>query len=379
MKKFNYMKIVHILGYYPPHLGGMEYRTKDLSEYFANKGHLVQVITSDIGCKVGKLSSKKNLRIDYLKSFEFAHTPIMPSLLFKLLFLPKDSIVHLHISQAIMPEITYLVCKIRKLPYIAHIHLDIDASGSFGLLLPLYKKHFLSRVIKNADAVSVLTSDYKILISEKYDIPKNKITVIPNGTYFTVKNNTRKNLHTPIQLLFVGRLSVQKNVPLLIKALHICVYQYKLPLHLRIAGDGEKRMEITQLIKELKLERYVSLLGSVQPKDLTDIYATSDIFILPSLSESFGTVIIEAMASGIPVIATNIPAVKNIITNQVTGLLVNQNPKDVAKAIYQLSKNASLRKNIIANGLINIKKYSWETVANQYETIYRSIFLNKNK
>ena len=85
------------------------------------------------------------------------------------------------------------------------------------------------------------------------------------------------------------------------------------------------------------------------------------------------------MASGIPVIATNIPAVKNIITNQVTGLLVNQNPKDVAKAIYQLSKNSSLRKSIIANGLKNIKKYSWETVANQYETIYRSIFLNKNK
>jgi glycosyltransferase involved in cell wall biosynthesis len=373
------MKIVHVTAYYPPHVGGMEYRTKDLSEYFAKRGQLVHVITSDIGCKTGKLPSKKNLRVDYLKSFEFAHTPIMPSLLFKLLFLPKDSVIHLHVSQALLSEITYLVCKIRKFPYVAHIHLDIDASGFFGVLLPYYKKLFLSQVIKNADAISVLTNDYEKLISEKYGVSKEKFTIIPNGTYFKAKNISSNVHHKSIRLLFVGRLSVQKNVPLLIKALHICITQYNLPFYLQLAGDGEKRAEIEKMIKKLHLEKEVTLLGNVAQKDLADVYSNSDIFILPSRSESFGTVIIEAMASGIPVIATNIPAVKNIITNEETGLLVHQSPKELANAIVRLATDTTLRKNIIKNGLENVKKYSWETVANQYETVYRSILLNKNR
>jgi len=373
------MKIVHVTSYYPPHVGGMEYRTKDLSEYFAKKGQFVHVITSDIGCKKEKLPSKKNLRVDYLSSFEFAHTPIIPSLPFKLLSLPKDSVIHLHVSQALLPEITYFICKIKKIPYVAHIHLDIDASGFFGVLLPLYKKIFLSHVIKNANAISVLTKDYQTLISKKYNVPKDKISIIPNGTYFKAKNTSREDLHKPIRLLFVGRLSVQKNVPLLIKALHTCIYKYKLPLHLKIAGDGEKKAEIKRLIKKLKLEKYVSMLGSVAPNDLAHIYSSSDIFILPSHNESFGTVIIEAMASGVPVIATNISGVKNIITNNFNGILVNKNSQELAKAIRQLVGDKNLRKNIIANELKEVKKYSWETVANQYKTIYQSIFLNKSK
>ena len=124
------MRIIHVTGYYPPHLGGMEYRTKDLSENFAKRGYSVQVITSDIGCRVGKLPSKKNLHIQYLRSFELAHTPIIPSLFLRLVLLPKDSIIHLHISQAYLAEITYLVCIIRGFPYVAHIHLDVKAMCS---------------------------------------------------------------------------------------------------------------------------------------------------------------------------------------------------------------------------------------------------------
>src|SRR5260221_14393465 len=98
------MNIVHVTGYYPPHIGGMEYRTKELAEYQAKNGNNVTVISSDSGCNVDKIPSKKNLKIIYLKSREFAHTPIMPGLFLKLLTIPKDSVVHLHISQALLAE-----------------------------------------------------------------------------------------------------------------------------------------------------------------------------------------------------------------------------------------------------------------------------------
>jgi len=373
------MRIVHVTGYYPPHLGGMEYRTKDLSENFAKRGYPVEVITSNIGCRDGKLPSKKNLRIQYLRSFEFAHTPIIPSLFLRLLLLPKDSVIHLHISQAILSEITYLVCKIRGFPYIAHFHLDVKASGKFGFLLPFYKRFFLGPVMRNADAVSVLTEDYKNIVCKKYYIPKEKVFVIPNGTYFKPSNNKERRLHKPIRLLFVGRLSIQKNIPLLIKAFHNCIYKYKLALSLQIAGDGEKKEEIRKLVRKLGLEKYVTMLGNVPPQEVQKLYNQSDVFILTSSDESFGTVIIEAMVTKTPVIATNIPAVRNIIKDKVNGLLVHQDPKDVAKAISKLIKDPALRKNLINNAFHDVKKYNWEKITDQYESVYRNIFFRKNR
>jgi len=372
------MRIVHVTGYYPPHLGGMEYRTQDLAENSARRGYQVEVITSDIACREGKLPSKENLGIHYLKSFELAHTPIMPALFLKLLLLPKDSVIHLHVAHAIIPEITYLVCKARNLPYVAHIHLDVTASGWFGFLLPVYKKFFLAPVLRSANAVTVLTHDYKNLISEKYKIPQNKITVIPNSTYLKLAQNRPQTLDIPVRLLFVGRLSVQKNIPLLIKALNICIYRYRLPIQLQIAGDGEKKQQLRQMVKQLKLDKYVTFLGNVPLSEMQKLYTTSDIFVLPSIIESFGTVIIEAMACGVPVIATNIPGVRNIVKNGVNGLLVNQNPQAIAKAINLLINNQKLRNKLIHHGFEEVKKYSWETVTDEYENIYRKLFIKMN-
>ncbi|GAI84343.1 unnamed protein product, partial [marine sediment metagenome] len=116
------MRIIQVVSYYPPYVGGMQNVTREISERLAKKGHQVEVFTSDIGCKKGKLRSTKNLKIHYLKSYEFAHTPIIPSLFFRLLKLSKNSIIHVHVAQALVPEVVCLVSKIRKIPYIAHIH-----------------------------------------------------------------------------------------------------------------------------------------------------------------------------------------------------------------------------------------------------------------
>ena len=74
-------------------------------------------------------------RVHYLKSIEFAHTPILFTLFFRLLVLPRHSLIHLHVSHAFAPEIVYLISKLKGIPYIAHIHLDVDPSGPLGFLL----------------------------------------------------------------------------------------------------------------------------------------------------------------------------------------------------------------------------------------------------
>lgn len=135
------MKIVQIVSYYPSHLGGVENAVKGISENLAKRGHQVKVFTSDIGCPKNKqLKSIKILKVNYLKSWEFSHTLIIRSLYNELVKIPKDSIMHVHASQAFIPEIVCLVSKIKKIPYVAHLHGDAKPSGKFGFLLSLHKR-----------------------------------------------------------------------------------------------------------------------------------------------------------------------------------------------------------------------------------------------
>lgn len=155
-------KIVQVTSYYPPHLGGMENVAAQIAEGFVEKGYAVSVYTSDIDYSWNTVPDSKS-RVHYLKSIEFAHTPILFSLFFRLIALPRHSLIHLHVAHAFSPEIVYLISKLRGIPYIAHIHGDVDASGPLGFLLEPYKKRFLKRVLKSAAKIICLTEPQKKL------------------------------------------------------------------------------------------------------------------------------------------------------------------------------------------------------------------------
>ncbi len=372
------MKIVQIVAYYPPHLGGMENSAKGTSESLAKRNHQIKVFTSDIGCKKDKLISTRNLKIYYLKSFLFANTPIIPSLFFKLMRIPKDSIMHIHIAQAFVPEIVFLVSKLRGIPYIANIRIDLEPSTKMGFLLPFYKKVFLQKVLNSSSKIIVSTKDYIDLVSKKYAISKNKIYKVPCGIDLKKFKSLSGKSHDPIRLLFVGRLSIQKNVPLLIRSYKKITEKNLRNIELHIVGDGEEKSKIINLIKAEKLENNVILHGALRGKRLYKIYSNSDIFILTSRYESFGRVLIEAMASGLPIVASNILAVRNVVENNKTGLLVKPTPEDFAKAIEKLLNNSQLREKLIKNGLEEAKKYSWDKIVEKFEDVYREV-LGENK
>ena len=366
------MKIVQVVAYYPPHIGGMENCVKEISNRLARKGHQVEVFTSDIGCKKHSQSSINNLNIHYLRSWEFAHTAIIPSLFFKLLTIPKDSIIHVHIAQVMIPEIVFLISKIRKIPYIAHIHADVGPSGKLGFLLPFYKKMFLRKILNSALKIVVPTRDYVNLIDKKYTIPKTKIYEVPNGVDLECFKSMSTKLHSPVRLLSVSRLSRPKNIPLLIQSFKLVIENNHQNAELHIVGEGEEKNKIFNLIKKEELEKKVLLHGALLGKDLYDIYSYSDIFILTSECESFGLVLIEAMASGLPIVVSDITSVKNIIKNNITGLLVKPTPKDFAQAVQKLLSNPQLRKKLIKNGLEESKKYDWNKIVQKFEHIYMS-------
>jgi glycosyltransferase involved in cell wall biosynthesis len=360
------MKVVQVLSYYPPHLGGMQNVAREISERLAIKGNQVEVFTSDIGCNKGKLRSTKNLKIHYLKSWEFAHTPIMPSLFFKLLKISKDSIMHVHISQAFIPEVVYLISKIKKIPYIVHIHLDVGPSGKLGFLLPLYKKVILKRVLKSASKIIVLSKEYRTLINKKYNILEN-IMIIPNGVgeEFFINKEKVSSKHT--NLLFVGRLSVQKNIPKLIDS--VSLIKSKVVLH--IIGDGEKKKEIEKLISDKKLKNVI-LHGKKTGKDLINFYKNADIFILTSDIEAMSLVLLEAMASGTPIVASDILGIREPVGK--TGILVRPpTPENFARAIDNLIEDKILMNTFSKRGRKKAKNYDWNKIVEKFEDVYQNV------
>lgn len=362
------MKIIQITPGYPPRLGGAENVVREISERLAKRGHQVEIFTSDISCKKGKLKSIKNLKINYLKSWEFAHTSIIFPLFFRLLKIPKDSIMHVHISgSAFIPEIVYLIKKIKKIPYIAHFHTSTEPSGKLGFLLPLYKKLFLKKVLRNANKVICLTKEYKDFINKKYEINKGKIVVIPNGINEDFISNKSNKDSENINLLYVGRLSIEKNISKIIEAVSLIKNK---KIILNIVGEGEKKEEIKKLISDKKLNNVI-LHGKKTGYNLINLYDSADMFLLVSNYECLSLVLLEAMATETPIIASDILGNRSIIKNNYNGLLVKPTSKKIAEAIKKLIKNPRLRERLSKNGLKEIKKYSWNKIIKQIEKLYK--------
>jgi glycosyltransferase involved in cell wall biosynthesis len=358
--------IVQVTSYYPPHLGGMENVAALVAEGFIDKKYDVFVYTSNIGYKRGIVSNSK-LPVFYLNSIEFAHTPIIFTLFFRLLALPRHSIIHLHVAQAFSPEVVYLISKLKCIPYIAHIHLDVDPSGPLGFLLGIYKRLFLKKVLKEAAKIICLSEPQKKLIATKYALPLETFVVIPNGvaeTYFIAKKTSENAVP---HLLFVGRLAAQKNLPLLIEA----VAHMQVSVILDVVGEGELKENVEALIHKYNLQN-VKLHGKKTGKDLLEFYKSADIFVLPSFKEGVSLAMLEALAVGLPVVASDAPEIREILGE--CGVLI-QDPTatNYARALDNLLSDKDNMRNLSNLSVEKASSYSWENVINSIENVYKEV------
>jgi len=357
--------IIQVISYYPPHLGGMENCAAQIAEGFVEREYKVSVFTSDVSYSQEVIGSKP--QVHYLKSIEFAHTPIIFTLFFRLLALPRHSLIHLHVAQAFVPEVVYLISRLKKIPYIAHIHLDVDASGPFGFLLKPYKNVFLKRVLKSASKIICLSEPQKKLIAEKYALPLDAIAVIPNGVgeiYFTNKK-VKENI-VP-HLLYVGRLAPQKKIPLLIEALS----KMKENVHLDIVGEGEDRILIESLISKYQLHNII-LHGKKSGCELIEMYKSADIFVLPSIKEGLSLSMLEALAAGLPVVASDSPEIREILAQ--CGVLIQEpTATNYANALDTLISNKSEIQRLSTLSVQKARSYSWENVLDSIEDIYKEV------
>lgn len=202
---------------------------------------------------------------------------------------------------------------------------------------------------------------------------KCPVEVVPNGVDINKFKSQISNLkNTEEKILITASRLVKKNaIDDVIKAL-----QY-LPENVKflILGEGEEKEKLKNLVRELKVENKVEFLGFIDHSEMMKYFEKADIFIRPSLSEGMGNSFIEAMAAGIPVIATSVGGIPDFLHDGETGLFCEvNNPRSIAGKVKIYLENNELRKKIIKNAReMVIKNYDWNLIAEKMRNIFNKL------
>jgi glycosyltransferase involved in cell wall biosynthesis len=243
---------------------------------------------------------------------------------------------------------------------------------------------YLLWIYSKAD-ITICPSRFSEILLKKHN-PRLKTIVISNGVDLSKfrkidyraragreKDASKRDQKEIKRLLFVGRLDNEKCVDTLINAMPILLKKCK-NTHLDIVGIGKELIPLKKLAKKLKICDSVSFLGRVSDKDLIKEYNICDIFVLPSLAELEGMVVLEAMACGKPIIIADSENSAAIHFVEGNGLLFRpEDPKDLAEKVIKLMKNKVLFYKMASRSEENIKKYDINKSVSMIEKVYSSI------
>jgi len=226
------------------------------------------------------------------------------------------------------------------------------------------------RAVKCATRIIVPSEATKKDIIKYYGVEPRKIRVIYHGQskaksqkpkVKSISQNSKfKNTK---YILFVGAIQPRKNIQGLIKAFEIFNTKYKIlntKYKLVIVGPkGWLYKDIFEKARKSKYAKDIIFTGQISREELSEIYRNAEVFVLPSFYEGFGLTILEAMAEGIPVIASNVSSIPEVVGD--AGVLVNPYKVDeITEAIYKIITDNDLRNKLIQKGFKQIQKFSWE-------------------
>lgn len=255
--------VVHVTPHYPPYLGGLEKVVEALATARVARGLPVEVFTARDRLPTGAgRPAPDPPYVRRLAAVEVAHTALIPELPVRLLRLRPGTVVHLHVAQAFTPESVWLAHRLRGVPYLAHLHIDAGPTGPAGGLLRVYKPHLLRRVLRQAAIVVVFTLGQAEAVVADHGVDPARVRVVPNGVDNSFFHPPRRLPADRLpRLLFVGRLSVQKNLPQLLDALEGVSQQFDTVL----VGSGELERSLKAHAERLGLMN-VTFSGRGRPR-----------------------------------------------------------------------------------------------------------------
>lgn len=352
--------------------GGVETGTLDICKYLKERGHSVAVISNG-GPLVSELDRYG------ISHFSWPVHQKNPFTIFQMSrklirFIRQHHIDIVHARSRVPGWITYLACFFTKTKWVTTCH-------------GYYRSHWGSRVMGWADRVICATHAIKKHMMDDFKVPESKISLIPRGVdleRFQFKSfasvSARHNVLSPLTIGYIGRITPIKGLKDLLRALSILKKQ-NLKFVSKIIGSASDPLylkELIKLAKELNLSQEVEFLG--HQNNIPEQLKTLDLLVVPTTHpEAFGRVIIEAQAVGVPVVATRVGGIQEVIDDGKTGLLCSpRHPEDLSKTIQRILTNKELTARLVTQARAKVEsQYSKEQMVQSTEKLYEELLRPK--
>ena len=312
------------------------------------------------------------------KAFNYRFSFITPRIFNKLLKMNLD-IIHGHAAGPISLS-GLILARLKKIPYVYTYH-TMMADYAHYVPLRLIRPKMIDRIVK----ISCNQCDCVIAPSEKVKKElislgvSNSIKVIPTGIEVNKFNIAKQdflrnkfNLQKDNSiLLHTGRLGKEKSVDFLIHAFKL-VHEQSPKTHFVIVGGGPQLDFLKTLSKKLNIEKNVHFTGLIKPIDMPLVYNSADIFMFSSQTETQGLVVLEAMASGLPMVVVEDEALMETLNNNVNGIIVKKDEKIYAKEVLRLLEDEKERRRLGESArkkAVLISKGSIEKLEDIYKTL----------
>ncbi|HNW19768.1 MAG TPA: glycosyltransferase family 4 protein [bacterium] len=364
------MRIVHLVCTFPPYRGGMGSSVQQMvGELVAsNQAYQVAVVCPDYGqCQNNTNQQWAGYQIIRLASWlSVGNAAILKGL--SQIWRSAD-IVHLHYPfYGTDGLVWWLKKKYPKTKLIIHYHMDPQAGGWRGWFFKFFRKLFLARLLKQAEAITCASLDYwqssaagrlKLKLADKllavpFRVDTERFQPRPKDQQLVDKLSLNNQRPTILMVGGLDKAHYFKGVDVFLKSLaSLKQVNSKLDFQAVIVGDGDLKKGYQAMAERLGLADRVRFTGAVSSQQLPAMYNLADLFVLPSINrcEAFGIVLLEAMASGLPCLAANLPGVRQVIAPGVNGQLIK--PADwidlAEKIASLLSDQSQLRAMAIAS------------------------------
>jgi len=401
-------KIIHVpRRFVQSEWGGTETVIVETSRELKKAGYQVEIFTSKALCKKSRetifgvsvrrfsyiyarlgLNKKNKLLMDRrggnVLSFSF---------LFALLFCRNIKIIHLHTGGR-LGAFVRLVSKIRKFSYVISIHgglLELPKKQLTDLIAPM-KRSFnwgkifdivlkVDKLMDDAAAIICVSKKEQKLVSSKY--PGKKVLYLENGVhmnYFASGNaeNFRKNYNLSNEkiILNVASFNPQKNQSALIDSFELVLQKHPDSKLVLIGTIYDEDYYYSLLKKVEKIKDSVIIIPNLDfaSETLINAYAASDLFVLPSLYEPFGIVVLEAWAAGKPMICSGVGGLAAFVNDNENGLIFDVNSReDIAEKILQILDDKDLAKKLATAGNKTAEAYSWKNITAKLIKLYEEL------
>lgn len=360
-----------------PQTGGAELQMFLLAK-FLNKEKFTPILvcssypTLDKWCENFEKEGIKVIRLNV----KHKHDPRHYTQLKKIIKKEQIDLLHAHIWNPASCRYAYALGS--KIPLITTEHDPFP--------LPTFKNFLKKRSLRRVKRIIAISQNNKELLATLYPKQAVKITVIPNGIDTTwwqsqLLRITEDDIKTIKKDIFgakpdtfiitcIAELHERKGQKYLLKAVPEIAADFP-NTKIVLIGDGPDRANLEKLIKKLKIERHIALLG--KKKRIPRLLKSSNIFCLPSRREGFGLVNLEAMMIPLPIVATKVGGIPEVVTDN--GILVEpENSDALAEALKKLISNQDLRKKLADAGYNRVlKHFDAKKMAEKYETVYTEI------